>query len=136
MYKLTLTDWAQLTGNLFIETSSIAANMVSEISTGQIVHDQVQILSILERIVHIDKKRIVQPGQDVSLIHDRFDATFGYDTCFAHLFQSEEHSLFFAFNAPYSAKTAFSNAEMIHKVCLADSYIQIKSYRQSTVFKY
>ena len=48
-----------LTGGLFVELS-VPADMISQISSTEEVHDQVEVLSVLECVVHIDQERTVQ----------------------------------------------------------------------------
>ena len=60
----------------------------------------------------------------MSLIHDRFNASFRDYPCFAHFFESEKFAFFFALYAPHFAKTALSDAEMVHEVCLTNSYFK------------
>ena len=38
--------------------SALAANVVAQVATGEVVHDEVEILSILEGVVHVDDERI------------------------------------------------------------------------------
>jgi hypothetical protein len=70
----------KFTSLLFCE-SPVSANVVPQITPVQKVHDQVQVLSILEGIVHVDNERIVKLRQDLALIHDRLDATLRYNSC-------------------------------------------------------
>jgi len=57
----------------------------------------------------------------VPFIHDGFHATLGYDSRLAHLLQGKVFALFFAFHAPYFAKTTLANAEMVNKIGFAHS---------------
>lgn len=55
---------------LFFRKTSVFANMVAKISSREQIHNQVQILSILKSIVHVDNKWIVELSQDLPFIHD------------------------------------------------------------------
>ena len=106
----------KLTSHIFIETLAIPADVVTKVTPAQVVHDQVQVLPVLKRIVHVDEERVLQAGQDVPLVHDRFHAAFSDNSGLAHFFEGEVRALFFAFHAPDFAKAALTNAEVIHKV--------------------
>ena len=43
---------------LFIE-SAISADMVAEITSRQVIHNQIEVLAILERIVHVDEEGVL-----------------------------------------------------------------------------
>ena len=71
--------------------------------------------------MHVDEEWIVEAGEDVPLIHDRFDATFGNNSCLTHFFHGKHGTLFFPFNTPDFAETPLTNAEMIDEVGFAHS---------------
>ena len=107
----------KLTSHIFIETLAIPADVVTKVTPAQVVHDQVQVLAVLKRIVHVDEEGAVHARQDMPLVHHRFHAALGDNPGLAHLFQGEVLSLFlFAFHAPDFAEATFTNAEVIHKV--------------------
>ncbi len=95
--------------------------MVTEISTCQQVHDQVQVLAILERVVHIDDERVLELRQDLSLVHHRLNAALVKDAGFGHLFHGIYSLYFLAFNLPYLSESAFADAEVVHKRVLGES---------------
>ena len=48
-----------LTGGLFVELP-VPADVISEVSSAKQVHDQIQIFSVLEGVVHIDQERTIE----------------------------------------------------------------------------
>lgn len=44
--------------------------MVSEVSAVDVIHDEVQILSILKGIADIDEKGMSNSGEESALVHD------------------------------------------------------------------
>ena len=59
--------------------------MVSEVSAVDVIHDEVQILSILKRIADIDEKGVSNSGEESALVHDRVYWFFRYDFRLVHL---------------------------------------------------
>ena len=91
--------------------------MVTKVAPAQVVHDQVQVLAVLKRVVHVDEEWAVHARQNMPLVHHRFHAALGDNPGLAHLFEGEVFSpLLLAFHAPDFAKATFTNAEVIHKV--------------------
>ena len=58
----------KLTGLLLCEPAMLAY-MVSEVTTREIIHYQVEIFPVLESIVHIDDIGVVELSEDLSLVH-------------------------------------------------------------------
>lgn len=50
--------------------SSPPADVVPQIAAVDVVHDQVEVLPILEGAVHVDEEGVPDPGQQVALVHD------------------------------------------------------------------
>ena len=90
--------------------------MVAEVATWQVVHDQVEILSILKRVVHIDDEGVLELRQNLPLVDDRLDTALRDDSGFAHFLHGEVLLGFLALDSPHLAKTAFADTEVIHKV--------------------
>jgi hypothetical protein len=65
------------------------SNMVSQITSLHQVDHQVNVVSILESVVHIDQERMVELRQKFLLIHNRVDTPLTNDTGFSHLFHSK-----------------------------------------------
>ena len=53
--------------------STSASNMITEVATVDIVHDEIDVLSVLECVGHIDEKWVFDSRQKISLVHDRTD---------------------------------------------------------------
>ena len=109
----------KLTG-LFLAEPSVPANVVTEVSAREQVHHQIQILAILEGVVHVDDEGILEHGENLAFVHDRFDAALGDDSCLGHLFHSVAHFNFFAVYLPHLAKASLANAVVVAKVVLRD----------------
>ena len=110
-----------LTGCFFIE-STILADMVSQITTVQQVHYQVQALSVLESVVHVDEKRVVKLSEDLPLIHHRLNTSLGKNSRFAHFLHSVVLFGLLTLNSPDFTKATFSYAELVCERRLAHSY--------------
>lgn len=57
--------------SLLLVESSFVAQMISQITPVQIIHDQVEMLPILKSIANVDQKWMVEPTQKLSLVHHR-----------------------------------------------------------------
>lgn len=69
MKNPTQNQSAQLT-SLFLSESSVLAYVVAQVSSVQDVHHQVQVLSVLESVVHVDYERVVQLRENLAFVHD------------------------------------------------------------------
>lgn len=49
---------------------SMLTNVISEVPSAQIIHNQVQIMPVLESIFHINYEVMVEFGKEVSLVQD------------------------------------------------------------------
>ena len=58
----------KLTG-LFFSKPPVLANVVSQISSVQQVHHQIEVFSVLERVVHVHQEGILDLREDLTLIH-------------------------------------------------------------------
>ena len=59
--------------------------MVAEIATREEVHDEVQILLVLEGVAHIDQEGVFELREELALVHDGVDTSFLDDPGFGHL---------------------------------------------------
>lgn len=101
--------------------ASMTTNVVTQVTTREVIHDKVKVLTILEGVVHVDDEWILQLSQDLALVDDRLDTAFGYDSCLAHLLHGKVLLGLFALHTPYLAKAALADAEVVNKVCFRDS---------------
>lgn len=76
-------------GLVLLESSHLP-NVVSQVSAGEKIHNQVEVVSILEAIVHVDEERVFELRQQVPFVHDGIDAALGYYLCLGHFFHGEE----------------------------------------------
>ena len=49
------------------------ADVIPEVSAVEEVHNKIEVLSILEGIVHVDYEWVVKLRENLALVHDRFD---------------------------------------------------------------
>lgn len=49
---------------------SVPTDMVSKVSTREVVHHEVKVFAVLESIVHVDDVNVVQLGQNLAFIND------------------------------------------------------------------
>lgn len=110
---------------LFLGKSSVLANMVAEVSTIEDVHYKVQVLSILEGIVHVDNERVMELGKDLSFVHYWLYAALRYDPRLRHLLHCILLLCFLSVNLPHLSETSFANAILIVEIVLSKSYIKI-----------
>ena len=100
----------------------MTAYMVAEIAARQVVHDQVEVLSVLEGVIHVHYKRVLQLCQNLSLVDYRLDTALCYDSSLAHFFHGEVLLSFFSFDSPYFAKATLADTKVVHKVSLRYRY--------------
>lgn len=58
-----------LTG-LFLCEASMLADVIPEVAAVEEVHHEIEVLSILEGIVHVDYEGVVELCEDLALVHD------------------------------------------------------------------
>ena len=61
--------------NVFRKGTKLA-DLIAKVSSGHKIHDQVQVIPILERIDHIDQEWVPQICKQLSLVLDGLDALF------------------------------------------------------------
>lgn len=100
--------------------AAMLRQMVPQVAPRQVVHHQVQILTVLKRIMHINNVHILQLGENLSLVYNRFDRSFVDDPCLWHFFHSVE---FFVYeDLPYFSEASFANAQHIAAALLRQDY--------------
>ena len=92
--------------------------MVTEITARQIVHDQIEVLSVLERVVHVDDEHILKLREDLPLVDNRFDTALGDDPRLGHLLHGVVLLGFLTLDSPHLTEASLPDAEMVDKVCL------------------
>jgi hypothetical protein len=64
--------------------------VISKISTRQQVHYQIKIVVVVESVVHVDDKVVMESREDLAFIEDGLGATLRNDPCFGHLLKCKE----------------------------------------------
>ena len=64
-------------GLLFVELA-ISGKMVAEIAAAHHVYNEVQVLPVVEGVVHVDEKRVVKLAQELLLVNDGVHAPLGH----------------------------------------------------------
>jgi len=112
-----------LTGCRLIELS-VPTNVVTEVASGEQVHDQVEIFPVLEGVVHVHEKWVMlQLREDSALTHDRLDAPLRQDPRFTHLLHCEHVRVLgpLVLDLPNFTKAALAYALLVLEEVLADS---------------
>jgi hypothetical protein len=97
------------------------ANVVAQVSSVEQIHNQVEVFSILEGVVHVYEEGVLNLRKNLSFIHDTFDGALRYDSCLAHFFHGVLLLILLAIDSPYSTKTSFSDAVLVRKALLGNS---------------
>ena len=114
----------------FLAESSIPANVVTEVATRQIVHHKVQVLSVLERIIHVNDEDILKLGEDLALVDDGLDTALRDDSSLWHLLHGVVLLCFLALNSPHLTEASLPDAEMVDKVSLWHRYTELEMSKQ------
>jgi hypothetical protein len=105
---------------LLFGEASVSADVVPQISSIEQVHHQVQILSILEGIVHVHDEGVVQLRQNLPFIHDRLYTSLRYNSGFGHLLHGVLLLGLLAFNLPNLAEATLADAVQVCEVALGE----------------
>lgn len=95
-------------GLQFSESAS-PANVVSQVSAVDVVHDEVEILSVLEGVVHVDEEWVADPGEQVAFVHDRVDGLLHDDLGLVHLLHREDLLALLGLHLPHLAEAALAD---------------------------
>lgn len=95
--------------------------MVAQVAAVEQVHDQVQVVAVLEGVVHVDQERTVQLREDLALVHDRLDAALGEDARLAHFLHGVVGLELLALDLPHLAEAALADAVQVLERRLAHS---------------
>ena len=102
------------------------ADVITEVASGQHVHYQIQVVSILERVVHIDDEGVVQLCEDLPLVHHRFDAPLRDDACFRHFLHRICLLRLLTLYLPDLPEAALSDTVLVVEIGFGQRYIQVK----------
>ncbi len=106
-----------LTG-CFLIKAPVPTNVVSQITSRKVVHDQVEVLFVLKGVVHVHDEWVLKLCQDLPLIDNGLDTALRYDASLAHLFHGKVVFGLLALDSPHFAKATLTDAKVIHKVGL------------------
>jgi hypothetical protein len=96
--------------------------MISQVTSREVVHDQVNILSVLECVIHVHDERVIQLCEDLPFIHDTLKTALSQYSGLGHLLHSILLLCLFAFYLPNLAKTSLADAILVVKSTLTQSY--------------
>lgn len=106
-------------GRFFVELS-VAANVVPKVSAREVVHYQVQVLTVLKRKLHVYNVHILKLCKNLSLINHGLDRAFGNNSGLGHLFHGIGLGFALSVDFPDFSKAAFADAVVIDKVFFGD----------------
>ncbi len=101
------------------------ADVISEVATGQHVHHQIQVVSILERVVHVDDEGVVQLCEDLPLVHNRFDAPLSDDACFGHFLHRICLLCLLTLDLPDFSEATLPDTVLVVKIGFSQRYTQV-----------
>ena len=113
-----------LTGCRLVELS-VPTDVVPEVSSRQQVHDEVQVLPVLEGKVHVDEKRVMlQLRENSALAHDGLDAPLGQNPRLAHFLHRVQLCMLVSLvlDLPDLTEAALADALLVLEEILADRY--------------
>ena len=87
--------------------------MVAEVAARQQVHHQVQVLAVLEGVVHVHQKRTVQESQDLAFVHHGLHAPLRQDSGLVHLLHCVDLPVLLVLNLPDFAETSLADANIV-----------------------
>jgi len=112
--KKPINSLESLTSLLFCELPMLA-DVVAQVSSTEVVHDQVNIVSVLEGVVHIDKEDVVQLRQMLPFAHDTLHRPFSDNPRFTHLFHGKLLLGLLLLDLPDLAEAAFADAMFVRE---------------------
>ena len=98
---------------LFLSEATVFANVVPQVTPRKVVHDQVKVFPILECVIHVDDKRVIELCENLSFIHNTFETAFRQDARFGHFLHGILLLVLFALDLPDLAEAAFPDAVLI-----------------------
>ena len=102
---------------------SIFSNVIPEVTPRHEVDDEVQIIPVFERVVHIDEEWVIQLAEELLLVHDGVNAALRDNSGFRHLLHRKKLLLFSEDDFPNFAETASSNDMLEFEVIFIYFYI-------------
>lgn len=115
-----------ITGLLLRETAMLA-DVITEIATRQHVHHQIQVVPILEGIVHVDNEWVVELCKDLPLVHHRFDAPLSDDACLRHFLHRICLLGLLTLDLPDLPEAALPDAVLVVEIGFGQRCIKVKA---------
>jgi len=103
------------------------ANVITEIASRQHVHHKVQVVSILKCVVHVHDEWVVKLGEDLSLVHHRFDAPLRDDACLGHFLHRVCLLGLLSLDLPDLPEATLPDTVLVIEICFGQRYMQVKA---------
>lgn len=103
------------------------ADVITEIASGQHVHHQIQVVSILERVVHVDDEWVVQLSEDLPLVHHRFDAPLRDDACLGHFLHRICLLCLLSLDLPNLPEATLPDTVLVIEIGFGQRYTKVKA---------
>ena len=107
---------------LLLWESAFFIYVVAEIAALQQIHAQVQILSVLKCVQHIDDEVMVELSKDDSFVENRVHATFRDNPRLGHFFKRKHSAILFVGDFPDFTKASLSNTVEEFEVLFVNDY--------------
>ena len=102
----------------------IFSNVIPEVAPRHEVYDEIQIVPVFKRVVHIDEEWVMQLAEELLLVHDGVHAALGDYSGLRHLLHRKKLLLFSEDDFPNFAETASSNDMLVVEVIFIYFYIE------------
>ncbi len=113
---------------LFFGEAAHSADVVPEVSSFHEVHDEVEVLSVLEGVDHVDDERTPEVVEQLSLIHDGADALLADDLGLVHLLHGEELLVLLELYDPHLPEPSLPDDVLDAEVFLRDHWYTALDY--------
>lgn len=101
------------------------ADVITKVASREHVHHQIQIVSILERVVHVDDERVVELCEDLPLVHHRFDAPLRDDACLGHFLHRIRLLRLLTLDLPDLAEATLPDAVLVVEIGFGQRCIKV-----------
>ena len=91
---------------LLLSESLVLGQVVSQVTSSHQVNDKVQVLPIVEGIVHVDEERMVELAKELFFINHGVNTPLSDDPRLKHLLHRKKLLRFLLLDLPYLAKAA------------------------------
>jgi hypothetical protein len=98
---------------------------VPEVSSGEQVHNQIQIIPVLESVLHIDQEVGLELAQYFPLVEYGINASFVKDSGLSHLLHGKHLAVFLTLDLPDLAKASLPDGVLVAEVVLLDGHVDL-----------